>query len=103
VAECFELSGEAADLVVVAVEAVVVVEAELVVGLVAGEDVVGADEDRVRDGNDRLVVAAAASEAEAVRFEVAVATVGGGACALDQDLARPGVAAAGAAGAAFAA
>lgn len=63
-AEGFELSGEAVDVVVVAVEAVVVVEAEFVVGLVAGEDVVGADEDRVRDGDDRLVVAAAATEPE---------------------------------------
>ena len=96
------MSGESADELVVVFESFVVVEAEVGVGLVSGEDVVGADEDRVGDRDDCFAVAAAAAQTQVLGLEVGVATTRGGAGALDQDLAQPRVADAGGAVAAFA-
>jgi hypothetical protein len=56
VTELLELAGEAADDLVWAFAALEVIEAEVAVGLSVVEDVVGADEDRVGDGDDRFAI-----------------------------------------------
>jgi hypothetical protein len=62
VTELLELAGEAADDLVWAFAALEVIEAEVAVGLSVVEDVVGADEDRVGDGDDRFAITAPAAE-----------------------------------------
>ena len=56
-----------------------VVATELLVGAALGEDVVGADEDRVGHGHDRFLVPAAAFDAEVLGAQVGVLGAAGGA------------------------
>jgi hypothetical protein len=95
------LVGGAADDLVWLFAGLEAIEAEVAVGLSVLEDVVGADEDRVGDGDERFAITAPAAEVWVLRLRVGVAVAGGGAGALDQDLAQPGVAWARLAGAAF--
>ena len=70
-----------------------VVPAEILVGAVIAQDVVGADEDRVGDGDDRLLVPAASLDPRVLSVQVGAARaprgrVGG----LDERGAKPAVA-----------
>jgi hypothetical protein len=77
-----ELADEAAS-VGLFVSAEVVVGAGVVVGLMAGEHVVGDDEDGVADGDDGSLVAASSFESGVVGGEVGVLGAGGGLGRLD--------------------
>lgn len=61
-----------------------VVAAELVVLDVVAQHVVGGDQDRVRDGDDRLVVAVAALDALVLRAQVGALAARGGLSGVDQ-------------------
>jgi hypothetical protein len=80
-----------------------VVAAEIVVGDVVFEDVVAGDQDRVRDRDDRLLVAAAAFDLLVLGAQVGVLGACGSVGGLDQRGAQVRVAFAGLAGAALAA
>src|SRR5262245_58142875 len=82
--------------------AVVVVGPEFSVRRGVGEHMVGGDEQRVRDGNDRLFVAAMAEDAPVTRSEGAVSRPRRSKRGLDQGGAEPPVSAARGAGVALA-
>src|SRR5436189_3355816 len=100
-AEAFELVDEASDLAL-RVTALVVVAAEVGVGLAGGEHVPVGDEDRVFDGAERAAVADPGAEPLVLRLQVApLCPCGGERCFLERDP-EPLAAFAAAAGAAFA-
>jgi hypothetical protein len=72
VAEAFELGDEPPDVVTGGVALCEPVAAEVVVGLLAVEDVVDGDEDAVADGDGGAFLAAASSQPPKLRREVGV-------------------------------
>src|SRR6187397_285080 len=82
-----EMAGEA-----LGVKTVEVVGAEFVVRTDLGEDVVGGDENRVADGDDRASLAASCREPAILRREVGVLGARGGPGGFDERTTEPTVA-----------
>src|SRR4051812_43137325 len=101
VSEAFELVDEAAGLAF-GVAALVVVAAEVTVGLAGGEHVPVGDQDRVLDGADRAAVADPGLEPSVLGLEVAALGAGGGQCGFFERDGQPLGALAAPAGAALA-
>ena len=94
--ELFELTHQAPCEPLLVLATNEVVSAELRVGDLVAEDVVGSDEDRMRDGDDRLAVPAAALDTQILGVQVGVFGAPGGALGgLDQSGSEPAVALAG--------
>src|SRR5829696_267594 len=104
-AELLDLAGEASGVGRGILATGEVVDAEFFVGLLCGEDVPGHHEHGVRDGEDRLGLAAAteaSTEALVLRAQIGGAGAGGRPGGLDHGGAQRGVALAGASGGTFA-